>query len=84
MPQEPSSDCWAPSLPFSYATVTDCVLMQGVDVGRGATIDRTIIDKNVQVPPGFEIGVDEEADRKRFTVTEGGIVVIGKGDDLGG
>ena len=51
-----------------------------VDVGRNAVVKRAIIDKNVRIPAGAQIGVDPEADRKRFTVSPEGIVVIGKGD----
>jgi glucose-1-phosphate adenylyltransferase len=64
----------------SYALVEDSVLMQGVDVGRGATVRNAILDKNVRVAPGAQIGVDPEADRERFTVSDGGVVVIGKGE----
>jgi glucose-1-phosphate adenylyltransferase len=63
----------------SYSVVEDSVLMQGVDVGRGAVVRRAILDKNVRVAPGARIGVDADADRDRFTVSPGGIVVVGKG-----
>jgi glucose-1-phosphate adenylyltransferase len=66
----------------SYAEVEDCVLMHEVDVGRGAVVKRAILDKNVQVAEGAKIGVDPEADRKRFTVSDAGVVVIGKGQKV--
>ncbi|MCH2107836.1 MAG: glucose-1-phosphate adenylyltransferase [Polyangiaceae bacterium] len=65
----------------SGADVQDSVLMAGVDIGRGAVIKRAIIDKNVKVPAGVEIGVDHEFDRARgFHISESGVVVLGKGD----
>ncbi len=67
----------------SYATVEDCVLMESVNIGRYARIRRAIIDKYVDVLPGTRIGYDLEADRKRFFVTESGIVVIPKGRIVG-
>jgi glucose-1-phosphate adenylyltransferase len=63
----------------SYAGVHDSVLMPGVEVGRNATVRRAIVDKHVRIAPGAQIGVDPEADRERFTVSDGGVVVIGKG-----
>lgn len=63
----------------SYSLVEDSLLFNGVDVGRNARIRRAIIDKHVSIPPGYEIGYDEELDRSRFTVSEGGIVVVRKG-----
>ena len=63
----------------SHAEVEGSVLMHGVDVGRGAVVRRAIVDKNVRIPEGAAIGVDLERDRARFTVSEGGVVVIGKG-----
>jgi glucose-1-phosphate adenylyltransferase len=56
------------------------VLLHGVDVGRGAIVRNAILDKNVQIAEGAEIGVDLEADRERFVVSDGGIVVIGKNE----
>lgn len=67
----------------SYATVEDSLILHGVSIGRGAVVKRAIIDKNVVIPDGFQIGVDEAADRARFpTVTESGLVVIGKGEKI--
>ncbi|CAN5670953.1 glucose-1-phosphate adenylyltransferase [soil metagenome] len=66
----------------SWADVEDCVLMDNVRIGRHAVVRRAIIDKNVIVPDNARIGVDEDADRKRFTRSADGIVVIGKGERL--
>jgi glucose-1-phosphate adenylyltransferase len=63
----------------SRATVEGSVLLPGVDVGRGAVVRNAIVDKNVCIEPGAQVGVDAEADRRRFTVSAGGIAVIGKG-----
>ncbi|MGW3602129.1 glucose-1-phosphate adenylyltransferase [Micromonospora sp. NPDC005161] len=63
----------------SWAHVEGSVLMEGVEIGRHAVIRRAILDKNVFVPEGAEIGVDLEKDRQRYTVSDNGIVVIGKG-----
>jgi len=66
----------------SYADVSESILFEGVQIGRHARIRRAIIDKNVVIPPHTEIGYDLEADRKRFPVSETGIVVIPKGMQL--
>ncbi|MFC8847542.1 MULTISPECIES: glucose-1-phosphate adenylyltransferase [unclassified Micromonospora] len=63
----------------SWAHVDGSVLMEGVDIGRHAVVRRAILDKHVIVPEGAEIGVDLEKDRQRYTVSDNGIVVIGKG-----
>lgn len=63
----------------SYAEVEDSIIMEGVDIGRYAKIRRTIIDKDVKIPQGMEIGYDLKSDKKRFTVTESGLVVVAKG-----
>jgi glucose-1-phosphate adenylyltransferase len=64
----------------SHATIEDSVLMPGVEVGRGAVVKRAIVDKNVYIHPGAQLGVELDADRERFTVSHDGVVVVGKGD----
>jgi len=64
----------------SRAVVEGAVLLNGVDVGRGAHLRRVIVDKGVIIPPGTRIGVDHEEDRARgFHVSDSGVVVLGKG-----
>jgi glucose-1-phosphate adenylyltransferase len=64
----------------SFSHVDECVLFPLVDVGRGAKLRRCIVDKGVRIPAGETIGYDLEADRKRFTVSEGGVVVVSRAD----
>jgi glucose-1-phosphate adenylyltransferase len=66
----------------SHAEVEGSVLMHGVDVGRFAIVRNAIIDKGVRIPESARIGVDPDRDRARFTVSPGGIVVIGKGEKV--
>jgi glucose-1-phosphate adenylyltransferase len=66
----------------SFAEVEDSVLFQDVDVGQNAVVRRAIVDKNVRIAPGAQIGVDPEADRRRFHISDGGIAVIGKGETV--
>jgi glucose-1-phosphate adenylyltransferase len=63
----------------SGAYVEGSVVMPGVRIGRNAVVRHAILDKNVVIPDGAQIGVDLERDRDLYTVSEGGIVVLGKG-----
>ena len=67
----------------SYARVEGSILFDQVDVGRHAKIRRAIIDKEVQIPAGAEVGYDHDLDRRRgFTVTDSGVTVIAKSDGI--
>ncbi|MBV9847212.1 MAG: glucose-1-phosphate adenylyltransferase [Kutzneria sp.] len=61
------------------ARVEGSVLLPGVRVGKGAVVRRAILDKNAVVAEDAEVGVDGERDRERYTVSPGGVVVLGKG-----
>lgn len=63
----------------SGSFVEGSVLMPGVRIGRNAVVRRAILDKNVVIPENAQIGVDLEWDKSKYTVSPGGIVVLGKG-----
>jgi glucose-1-phosphate adenylyltransferase len=63
----------------SYCEIEEAVIFDYVVVGRHSKIRRAIIDKGVYIPENTTIGYDIEADRKRFYVSEGGVVVIPRG-----
>jgi glucose-1-phosphate adenylyltransferase len=62
----------------SFSHIEESVLFENVVIGRHAKIRRAIIDKDVEIPANTEIGYNAEEDRKRYFVSEGGIVVIPK------
>jgi glucose-1-phosphate adenylyltransferase len=62
------------------AYVEGSVLLPGTRIEAGAVVRRSILDKNVQVPAGAHIGVDPEMDKQRYHVSDGGVVVLGKGE----
>jgi len=59
--------------------VSDSVLMNGVTIGEGAVVRRAVMDEGASVAPGDTIGVDPDRDRRRFTVSPGGVVVVPRG-----
>ena len=60
----------------SYSEVENSIVFSHVNVGRYSRIRRAIIDRAVHIPERTEIGYDLEADRTKYHVTEGGIVVV--------
>jgi glucose-1-phosphate adenylyltransferase len=67
----------------SWSTVERAVIMHNTRIGRHAVVRDAILDKNIEVPDGVQVGVDKEHDRARgFTVSAGGITVVGKGQKV--
>lgn len=61
------------------ALVEDAILMPGAKIGESSTVRRAIVDENVVVPAGMAVGCDVGADRRRFDVTEEGVVIVPEG-----
>jgi glucose-1-phosphate adenylyltransferase len=66
----------------SYSEVSDSIIYNHVNIGRHSRIRRAIIDRHVSLPERTEIGYDTEADRRRFHVTDSGIVVVVRQESL--
>ena len=66
-----------------WASVERSVVMHNTRIGERAVIRNAILDKNVVVPEGVQVGVDKAHDRARgFTVSDGGVTVVGKGQHV--
>ncbi|MER6784921.1 glucose-1-phosphate adenylyltransferase [Streptomyces sp. NPDC000658] len=61
------------------AVVQGSILHDNVHIGRGAVVRGAVLDKNVEVPPGATIGVNPERDAELYTVSQGGVIALGKG-----
>jgi glucose-1-phosphate adenylyltransferase len=62
----------------SWATVEESVIMDDVVVGSHCKIKKAIIDKHNTIPAHTEIGYNPNEDKKQFTLTPRGIVVVPK------
>ena len=65
----------------SFCYVEDSILMPGVRVGRHARVRRAIVDRDVFIPRGAQIGYNAEEDRRRHTVSDGGVIVVTKDEE---
>jgi glucose-1-phosphate adenylyltransferase len=63
----------------AHGLVEDSVLLDGVQVGPRSRIRKAIVDEDVSIPPGTSIGFDVEEDKKRFTISPGGVVIVPRG-----
>jgi len=60
----------------SYTEIENSILFSHVNIGRYSRLRRAIIDRHIQIPEGTEIGFNLEEDRKKYHVTDTGIVVV--------
>jgi glucose-1-phosphate adenylyltransferase len=60
----------------SHSSVNWSVLLPGVTVGRGAQLNRTIVDRGCQIPDGLVIGEDAQEDARRFHRTDNGVTLV--------
>ncbi len=65
----------------SFCNIGESILMPGVRVGRHARIRRAIVDRDVDVPRGAMVGYNVDEDKRRHTVSEGGVVVVAPGEE---
>jgi glucose-1-phosphate adenylyltransferase len=66
----------------SYCDVAESILYNHVNIGRHSKIRRAIIDRHVNLPEHTEIGYDLEADKRRFHVSDSGIVIVVRQESL--
>ena len=62
----------------SYSSVNEAVILPNCNIGRGARLDRVILDSGVRIPEGLVVGEDPELDARRFRRSENGVCLITK------
>ena len=60
----------------SRSVIEDSVILPNVKIGPNAVLKRAVIDRRCEIAEGMAVGVDLDADRKRFHVTPGGITLV--------
>jgi glucose-1-phosphate adenylyltransferase len=59
-----------------YCKIEDSVILPDVEVEPRVVLKRAVVEKGCRLPSGLQVGVDPEADRRRFLVTERGVTLI--------
>ena len=62
--------------------IDDCLIMDYTVIRRGSRLKGVIVDRYNVVEANSRIGFDTAADRARYTVSDGGVVVLAKGQDV--
>ncbi len=62
--------------------IDDCVIMDYAIIRRGTRLKRVIVDRCNEIAANSRIGFDVAADRARYTVSAGGVVVVPRGPDV--
>jgi glucose-1-phosphate adenylyltransferase len=60
----------------SYSEVENSIVFNHVNIGRHSKIRNAIVDRHVSLPERTVIGFDPEEDRKKYHITESGVVVV--------
>jgi glucose-1-phosphate adenylyltransferase len=58
--------------------VEHSVILDRTSIGRNVVIRKAILDKDNAVPDGARMGLDPDWDRRHFTVSKGGVLVMAK------
>ncbi len=64
------------------AVVENSILFDDVTVSAGAVVRNAILDKNVFVPRNRQVGVDADRDKEEFTISDRGVIAVGKGQPI--
>ena len=60
----------------SFSSVREGVILPHCNIGRGARLNRVIVDSGVRIPENLVVGEDPVLDAKRFRRTESGVCLI--------
>jgi glucose-1-phosphate adenylyltransferase len=56
--------------------LTEAVILPDVHIGPRCRLHKVVVDKGAVIPEGTVIGLDHQADGKRFYVSPGGVVLV--------
>ncbi|PID66549.1 MAG: glucose-1-phosphate adenylyltransferase [Gammaproteobacteria bacterium] len=58
------------------SVIKECVILPENNIGKNCVLSKCILDRHLTIPDGIQIGVDPEQDKKRFRVSEEGVILV--------